>query len=85
MQNRTDIRLTWLKNDVKKLSRSPFIQIAHCSSIYSATSFSPVEDVGRIGTGLTSGRTSGQDDVRTTAERTTMSEPYRSSSIRAVG
>ena len=44
-------------------------------SIYSVASSGPEEDVGRIGTSLTNGRTSDPDDVRTTAERATLSEP----------
>ena len=46
-----------------------------CSFIYSVTSSGPEENVGRIGTSLTSGRTCNPDDVRTTAERATLSEP----------
>ena len=43
--------------------------------IYLVTSSGPEEEVGRIGTSLTSERTSDPEDVRTTAERATLSDP----------
>ena len=43
--------------------------------IYTVTSSGPEENIGRIGKSLMSGRTSDPDDVRTTAERVTLSEP----------
>ena len=59
------IRTKILSNDIINLF----------NSIYSVTSSGPKENVGRIGTNLTNGRTSDPDDVRTTAERATLSEP----------
>ena len=43
--------------------------------IYLVTSSGPEEDVGRIGTNFTGGRTSDPVDVPHTAERATLSEP----------
>ena len=47
--------------------------VAHL--VYSVTSSGRDENAGRIGTSLTSGRTSDPEDLRTTAERVTLSEP----------
>ena len=67
-------RLTWLrKYDV--IDCSFLALFSRCSFIYLVTSSGAEENVGRIGTSLTSGRTSDPDDARTTAERATLSEP----------
>ena len=47
--------------------------VAHL--VRSVTSSGPEENAGRLGTSLTSGRTSDPEDGRTTAERATLSEP----------
>ena len=51
--------------------------------VYSLTPSGP-EDVGRLGTNFKSGRTSDPVDVRKTVERAALSEPLRSSVIRAL-
>ena len=81
---RTSLRaLILLKGKIVVLKSFFYNFVAYINN--AVISSGPGKGVGRIGSSLTSGWTSIPEHMRTTPERRTLSENYRSSSIRAVG